>query len=106
MVVEIQYEQAMEPSEGNAPLPNTGLNAGTSVGAGKDVHIEPLNSPPSGLKPLDQRVRSTAHGSVDRILKSCDSCRKMKVRCDGDHPCKHCTKFFYGESSSAFLTCS
>jgi hypothetical protein len=105
MVVEIRYEQAMKPSEENVLLPNTGLIAGTS-GACRDGHIEPLNAPSSGPQSPNQQVTSIAHGNVDRILSACDSCRQMKIRCDGDHPCKHCTKFFYGESLSTFLPCS
>ena len=30
-----------------------------------------------------------------RVSRACDTCRKRKVKCDGKHPCIHCTVYSY-----------
>ncbi|PYI27539.1 hypothetical protein BP00DRAFT_353152 [Aspergillus indologenus CBS 114.80] len=34
-------------------------------------------------------------GRNDRVRKACELCRQMKVKCDGTHPCKHCSHSFH-----------
>jgi hypothetical protein len=37
-----------------------------------------------------------AHNVADRVARACDQRRLRKVKCDGERPCKHCVRLFYG----------
>jgi hypothetical protein len=96
----------MKLNKGSVLLTDTGLGAGASRGAGEDGHVESLSSPLPCPKSEDQSVTRSTVGNVERAARACDSCRKMKIRCNGVRPCKHCMACFYSESLSASITCS
>lgn len=52
----------------------------------------PARRPRGRAAPLSPEVRKAA--SALRMVGPCENCRKRKVRCDLDTPCKACVRFY------------
>jgi hypothetical protein len=52
----------------------------------------------------DQMPDSQALPKRRRVTRACDECRRKKIKCDGKHPCTHCTVYGYGMSTTSHLT--
>ncbi|ODQ45515.1 hypothetical protein PICMEDRAFT_22103, partial [Pichia membranifaciens NRRL Y-2026] len=40
-------------------------------------------------------MQSTSSQKRRRVVRACDRCRKLKIKCSGDLPCIHCTVYSY-----------
>ena len=44
---------------------------------------------------LPDSMQSTSSQKRRRVVRACDRCRKLKIKCSGDLPCIHCTVYSY-----------
>lgn len=47
------------------------------------------------LAALSRRIHGTVLPKRRRVVRACDRCRKLKIKCSGDIPCIHCTVYSY-----------
>ena len=63
--------------------------------------LDPLNSLPIKSKDppkmimLPEYLQSNNTQKRRRVVRACDRCRKLKIKCSGDLPCIHCTVYNY-----------
>nr|BCT87206.1 putative transcription factor [Ogataea minuta] len=85
---------------GGAPIaPITASSSASSAGADRSNSHQMkqvLSNPPKIIMP------SASDGSTGivlqkkrRVVRACDRCRKLKIKCSGDMPCIHCTVYSY-----------
>ncbi|QOU22254.1 hypothetical protein BRETT_002427 [Brettanomyces bruxellensis] len=47
------------------------------------------------LSAMSRRLHETVLPKRRKVVRACDRCRKLKIRCSGDIPCIHCTVYSY-----------
>ncbi len=47
------------------------------------------------LSAISRRLHETVLPKRRKVVRACDRCRKLKIRCSGDIPCIHCTVYSY-----------
>ncbi|KAG7872528.1 hypothetical protein KL916_002923 [Ogataea parapolymorpha] len=67
---------------------------------GREILMKPSNSaPPKIIMPAGSDGTDGSSGVVlqkkRRVVRACDRCRKLKIKCSGDQPCIHCTVYSY-----------
>jgi hypothetical protein len=70
--------------------------------AAVDWTIHDAPSPTDSIKSdIELEDRPAENGSQAlqkrrRVTRACDECRRKKIKCDGKHPCTHCSVYSYG----------
>ncbi|KAG7844815.1 hypothetical protein KL941_003555 [Ogataea angusta] len=67
---------------------------------GREILMKPSASvPPKIIMPAGSEGADGSSGVVlqkkRRVVRACDRCRKLKIKCSGDQPCIHCTVYSY-----------
>ncbi|KAG7753411.1 hypothetical protein KL911_002804 [Ogataea haglerorum] len=67
---------------------------------GREILMKPSTSaPPKIIMPAGSDGADGSSGVVlqkkRRVVRACDRCRKLKIKCSGDQPCIHCTVYSY-----------
>ncbi|KAH3663688.1 hypothetical protein OGAPHI_005089 [Ogataea philodendri] len=84
-----------------APSHKEGPNSGHSNQSGQEIGREILMKPSMSAPPkiIMPPGSENASGMVwqkkRRVVRACDRCRKLKIKCSGDLPCIHCTVYSY-----------
>ncbi|KAJ2889069.1 hypothetical protein GGI21_006657, partial [Coemansia aciculifera] len=59
----------------------------------EDVAYDEVDEDDTGGEEDEEEVGGEATSKQARLMRACDTCRRKKVKCDGDKPsCSHCTR--------------
>ncbi|VEU20344.1 DEKNAAC101202 [Brettanomyces naardenensis] len=93
------------PLDAQRILPHPSSESSSTGTSQSQVHISVVNPvrPPHniphdsspGLAALSERLHGTVLPKRRRVVRACDRCRKLKIKCSGDIPCIHCTVYSY-----------
>ncbi|KAG7907990.1 hypothetical protein KL906_003407 [Ogataea polymorpha] len=78
-------------------LPAQGSSIPANKELGREILMKPSNSgPPRIIMPAGSDGSSgVVLQKKRRVVRACDRCRKLKIKCSGDLPCIHCTVYSY-----------
>ncbi|KAG7900796.1 hypothetical protein KL925_003778 [Ogataea polymorpha] len=78
-------------------LPDQGSSIPANKELGREILMKPSNSaPPRIIMPAGSDGSSgVVLQKKRRVVRACDRCRKLKIKCSGDLPCIHCTVYSY-----------
>jgi len=90
-------EPKILPNPVKKELPTTIKGNSMNVGKkrGKPPRAGNANTSMTNLSAISRRLHDTVLPKRRKVLRACDRCRKLKIRCSGDIPCIHCTVYSY-----------
>lgn len=77
------------PSVPNTPLAEYPLPQWTSVTPSSAMEVRPAKG---GLVASNSAISTATQSCPKRQIRACDFCHKRKTKCDGGHPCDHCSR--------------